>query len=230
MQSSIPIICLVGCDGSGKSTLARHAVEVLRSLGRRPVLVWSRFNNLTSKPLLALARLTGHNRRETHGGIPFGYHDFQSAAWLRWLFPRLQAIDVNLATCVKLRAARRAGDIIVLERGPCDTLADVILDTGDFSLANSRCGRWITEQVRGRGQVFWIVRPREAILTSRWELMYDRRLDDKIAIYEMLAARLDWQRLDNNRPLAETKECLAVALTAFLARHDAARQPGGQEP
>jgi hypothetical protein len=144
------------------------------------------------------------------------------------LFPRLQAVDVNVATRWKLRAARRHGDVIVLERSPWDTLADVILDTGDSRLADNRWGRWITAHVRGRGPVFWVDRPREAILVTRNELVHDRRLGDKIAIYAMLAARHSWQRLANDGPIEETKEALAICLAALSEWHAAPGPAGGR--
>jgi hypothetical protein len=223
---SPPILSFVGCDGSGKSTLARHAVGTLRRLGRNPVLVWSRFNNLTSKPLLALARLTGENRWEFHDGVRYGYHDFGRTAWLRWLFPRLQAIDVNLATRKKLRAAVRAGDVLVFERGPWDTLADVILDTDDFSLVDNAWGRRMTAQVRGRGPVFWITRSREAILACRPELTHDRKLDAKMEVYRRLSGNVGWRPFDNNRPLSVALADLDAQLTACVDAWKSPRKAG----
>lgn len=208
-----PIICLVGCDGSGKSTLAKHAITFLRARGHRPVLVWSRYNHFFSKPLLALAKLTGHSWQEVADGVAFGYHDFR-APWLRWTFPRLQALDVRLATARKLRAAAREGDVLVFERSPWDTLADVILDTGDAGLIHSRWGRRIVAPVRGRGPVVWISRPKDAILATRPELRHDRSLEQKMAIYGELAAAYGWTRLDNTGSLKDATMKLEQQLSS----------------
>lgn len=203
------VICLVGCDGSGKSTLARFVVDELRRRGHKSVLIWSRFNNFLSKPLLALARLLGHSRYEMHDGVKFGYHDFKAIFWLRWPFILLQVIDVSLAVRYKLRKAKKQGDVIVFERSPWDTLADVILDTGCTHLVTSRVGRWMVNCVAGSGcSVLWINRSKELILTMRKELKHDRKLDEKLAIYEHLAKAYNWTTVDNNPPLDDVRKDL----------------------
>lgn len=208
MKNKPRIIAFVGPDGCGKSTLARIAAEEMTKHGFQAQIVWSRFNNYFSKPLLGLARLTGHNRREVHDGAEFGYHDFQSSGWLRYPFIFLQTIDVNIATFIKIKRAEKKTDILVFERSPWDTLADIIVDTGCINLATNYWGRLITAQIRGRGSVFYVNRSKDSILCTRPELKHDRTLDKKIAIYAELAETCGWTTLDNNRPL----ETVAVSL------------------
>jgi ABC-type dipeptide/oligopeptide/nickel transport system ATPase component len=200
------IIAFVGPDGCGKSTLARIAAEEMTKHGFQAQIVWSRFNNYFSKPLLGLARLTGHNRREVHDGAEFGYHDFQSSGWLRYPFIFLQTIDVNIATFIKIKRPEKKTDILVFERSPWDTLADIIVDTGCINLATNYWGRLITAQIRGCDRVFYINRSKELILRMRPELKYDKTLDRKIAIYSKLATTGGWLTLDNNRPLEIVKQ------------------------
>jgi hypothetical protein len=206
------IICFVGPDGCGKSTLARIAAEELSRQGLRALVVWSRFNNFLSKPLLALALCTGHNRREVHDGAVFGYHDFQCAPWLSYPFILLQTIDVNLACLTKRIQVEQQADILIFERSPWDTLADIIVDTGCRSLTATVWGRLITVQMRGRGPVFYVNRSKDLIMKTRPELKHDRRLDEKIAAYAELAVACGWAPLDNNRPLAEVTRELAGRL------------------
>lgn len=155
-----------------------------------------------------------------------GYHDFAHVPWLRWLFPKLQAIDVNLATRCKLLKAARNGDVIVFERGPWDTLADVMLDVGDANLPDSCWGRWITRSVRRRGPVFWIARDREQILSCRPELEFDGNLDRKIQIYRELSRLPDWQVIDNNRPLPVVLREIDQRLADYVNRLEAKRDLG----
>ena len=96
------LISIVGVDGSGKTTLASWLVDELAAQGHRPVLVWSRFRNYLSKPLLALTRLTGHNYYRTVDGVKFGFHDFERLVGYRELFAVLQAIDVNIAAYARI--------------------------------------------------------------------------------------------------------------------------------
>ena len=206
MKNKPRIIAFVGPDGCGKSTLARIAAEEMTKHGFQAQIVWSRFNNYFSKPLLGLTRLTGHNRREVHDGAEFGYHDFQSSGWLRYPFIFLQTIDVNIATFIKIKRAEKKTDILVFERSPWDTLADIIVDTGCINLATNYWGRLITAQIRGCDRVFYINRSKELILRMRPELKYDKTLDRKIAIYSKLATTGGWLTLDNNRPLEIVKQ------------------------
>jgi hypothetical protein len=220
LKQSPRIISFVGPDGCGKSTLASIAAQVLQKQGLCAQVVWSRFNNYFSKPLLALARCSGHTRREVHDGVAFGYHDFHSAIWLRYPFILLQTIDVNLAHFVKAQRAAKSSDILIFERSPWDTLADIILDTGCRSLATNVWGRWITAQMRGLGPVFWVNRSKDSILNTRPELRHDRMLDEKIGIYAELAVASGWAPLDNNRPLGEvTRELEGKLVSKEGLRH-----------
>ena len=53
------LIFLVGADGAGKSYHARWLVNYIKNRGLKTRLIWSRFNNYSSLPLLAFTRLTG---------------------------------------------------------------------------------------------------------------------------------------------------------------------------
>jgi hypothetical protein len=210
---SAALICLVGCDGSGKSTLARFIVDELRRRGYRPVLLWSRYNHFFSKPLLAVARLLGYSPKEVHDGTTFGYHDFYRASWLKWSFIVLQIIDVNLAICKQLRAARRKGDVVVFERSPWDTLADIMLDTRHERLGETCWGRWIVASMAERSTVFWVQRDFTSILLTRPELRFDRDLRMKMRNYESLALTFAWNRIINSGKLEDTQESLVDELT-----------------
>ena len=203
---STRFLVFTGADGSGKSTLARFAVNELHRRGVRASLVWSRFNNYLSKPLLALARLTGHSYYETHGGVRFGYHDFEAVPFYRYLFVMLQAVDVNMAMAFHLRLRHRKGEALVFDRGPWDTLADVMVDTGWSGLAESRWGQLFPTQIQNRSLVIFVSRRREEILKTRPELVHDTKLARKIGIYEHLARVHGWRQLDNNQPLALVKQ------------------------
>ena len=80
------LVALAGVDGGGKTFLLGGLRARLDAAGVPHRHVWSRFRNYLSKPLLALARLTGHNRKEELGGVRTGYHDFVGQPWLAWPF------------------------------------------------------------------------------------------------------------------------------------------------
>lgn len=206
------LISIVGVDGSGKTTLANWLAEELAAQGRQPVLVWSRFRNYLSKPLLALTRLTGHNYYRTINGVRFGFHDFERLAGYRELFALLQAVDVNIAAYHRIHRLRSHSDVLICERGPWDTLVDVASDTGLAWLPASGLGNTYSLLMRRDARVLWVSRDRESILRTRPELVHDHKLPARMEAYGQLAALHGWDVVDNNGTLESTKQQIREAL------------------
>lgn len=195
------IICLVGSDGAGKTTLSRYVAEQLAKRNYKAVLLWSRSINITSKVLLAFARLFGYSGYEWHDDIKFGYHNFEKVFWLRWPYIVFQAIDANIACRYKLWK-NRSVDVIIFERSPWDTLSDVILDTGCTSASQKWIGRWMVSCVNTMNcKVLWVNRDIKLVLESRRELRHDRVLEKQIIGYSCLAHQFGWDELENNETL-----------------------------
>jgi hypothetical protein len=213
MSSDIPsLIFITGADGVGKSRIARWLVERLLARGFKTGLVWSRFSNFFSKPLLALTRLSGHNFYKTVDGVLFGFHNFENLRGFRNLFAFLQAVDVNIAVLRDIRSKRDRYDILVCERGPWDTLADVIADTGLDKLTDGVLSRLFTAQVRNEARVLLIKRSKHNIIQTRPELVHDYKLDRKLNIYDRLADVNRWPMIDNNYSIESTCDAIAKLL------------------
>ena len=206
------LIFITGTDGAGKSCHAQWLVNRLRVRGLKTGLIWSRFNNFLSIPLLALTRLTGHNYYQTIDGVLFGFHNFEHLKGFRQLFAILQSIDVNIATFRYIRAQRSKFDVLVCERGPWDTLVDVISDTGLEALSNNLLGRMFTAQICKDAKVLPIMRSIENILLTRPELASDYKLEKKMLLYKRLAAINDWMVIDNNGLMESTRSQISGAL------------------
>lgn len=220
-EGQIPsLISIVGVDGSGKTTLANWLADELSSRGRNPVLVWSRFRNYLSKPLLALTRMTGHNHYKTIDGVRFGFHDFERLVGYRELFALLQAIDVNIAAYTRIHRLRNRSDVVICERGPWDTLVDVTTDTGLSWLPSSRLGRVYSLMMRRGACVLWVSRARENILATRPELTHDYKLPVRMTVYGQLAAQHGWCVINNDGSLDAAKEQIrrALGLAAVVRR------------
>lgn len=206
------LVSIVGVDGSGKTTLANWLAGELAAQGREPVLVWSRFRNYLSKPLLALTRLSGHNYYKTLDGVKFGFHDFERLVGYRELFAVLQAVDVNIAAYARIHRRRARSDIVICERGPWDTLVDVTADTGLSWLPGSPLGSIYSLLMRRDALVLWISRDRDSILRTRPELVHDHKLAPRVAVYAQLAKRHGWHVIDNNGTLDDAKAQIRNAL------------------
>ena len=96
------LIFITGIDGSGKTLLSKMLISELEKKGLPTVHMWSRFNNITSKPLLAFCRFNGLNYYKQHDETIIGYHDFERSRIISWLFIFFQLIDVWLVTLFKI--------------------------------------------------------------------------------------------------------------------------------
>ena len=190
------VIFIVGVDGAGKTLYADMLTEALKGQGIGTLRIWSRYNNYLSKPLLALTRLTGHNYKEYHEGIEFGYHRFKRPRVLSYLFIILQIIDLNIATYFKIGRYVKKNRVLICDRGPYDTLADVMLDTGKDCLKNKYINAFFNAMPKDH-VVFYIYRPLEKIYQSRPELKHDRKLPIKDRIYQKCHGYFGWKKLDN---------------------------------
>ena len=215
------LIFITGTDGSGKSHLANVLKASLAARGYRSAVVWSRFQNFVSKPFLALTRLTGHNHYRVVDGVRFGFHDFQGLGRLRWLFAILQAIDVNIGAYLNITRPRRNVDVLICERGPWDTLSDVMVDTGLKISPQSLLGRVFLLQAQKAGSVFLIRRSPANVITTRPELRHDYKLNAKMDSYNYLAAQKSWTVIDNNGSLSQTESALKQSpdINRLFQRH-----------
>ena len=200
------LVCITGTDGAGKTCITDWLQVYLQQHGRDTATVWSRFNNYLSKPILAITRLTGHNHFKPVGDEVHGFHDFQTLGIWRYVFAFLQAIDVNVATYIKILKPRKDCDVLICERGPWDTLTDVIVDTRLTQLKNHWIGKLIVRQVSHKSITFLISRDIEKICETRTELNDDYKLKEKYATYHELQKQYGWILIDNNASLDGTKQ------------------------
>jgi|DewCreStandDraft_4_1066084.scaffolds.fasta_scaffold00166_137 glycosyltransferase involved in cell wall biosynthesis len=210
------LLAICGVDGAGKSLLVERLAARLAAEGIRTRHVWSRFRNYLSKPLLAAARLTGHNRKERHPGFTIGYHDFAGTAYAR-PFLALQAIDLALDTIARFRGP---GPILA-DRCPLDTLVDLCVDTGLDELVLDRLGPRLLRLLPRPAAAVVVERSPELVAPVRPDAVADRHFERRRQLYRRLAARLDLPLIDNDGPIEATVEAVLEAVgsgRAELAR------------
>jgi len=209
-------IFLVGPDGSGKSTLAKLLVQELGGRGLDAKRGWSRYNNYVSKPLLALARLVGFNYYEEKNGYLHGYHDFHKSRMISLLFTLLQGIDVNIATYLRIVRSKRHTEILVCDRGPFDTLIDVMIDTGHYDLGKGLFFYIYLWFVKNSSKFIVLERSFDNIVKTKREVKYDRKILEKIELYNYYSKYLGWPLVDNNKNIENTfmeiKEILGIRI------------------
>lgn len=213
MTARSRIIVITGVDGSGKTTLTDWLKQELQRRGHNPGFVWSRFNNYVSLPLLAITRLTGHNYYEVNAGVKMGYHDFQGFPMpVKLAFVAAQIVDVNLATLFKVNLPARRRSVTICERGPWDTLVDVVADTGMKSLLKQPWPACFFGQLGGMTEMIFVDREPDLIEQARNELKFDRSLRVRHGCYRRLAELGGWTILDNNRTIGEARADLVTWL------------------
>ena len=194
---SLPkIVFLVGIDGAGKTLLSRMLLEELGKKGINARHAWSRNNNYFSKPLLAFTLLNGLNRKEHHDGFTFQYYEFWKSKLVSNLYIWLQTIDINIATYFKIRRHSRKAELIVCDRGPYDTLVDIMLGTGRDMLDNRHYYKFI-RMLPERHSVIYLRRPIQDIIEKRPELKHDTTLSKKEELYTKLQEHFGWFTVDN---------------------------------
>jgi glycosyltransferase involved in cell wall biosynthesis/thymidylate kinase len=193
------LVALAGVDGGGKTFLLGGLQARLDAAGVPHRHVWTRFRNYLSKPFLALARLTGHNRKEELGGVRTGYHDFAGRPWLAWPFLALQVID-NLLD-IWWRYHRTADRRVVLaDRCIYDTLVDLAVDTGLDDVVLGPLGQRLARLLPSPRLTVVLDRPVAAIRAARPDVLLDRNFARRRALYRRLAREFALPVLINDGP------------------------------
>ena len=111
---------------------------------------------------------------------------------------------------------------MICERGPWDTLVDVIADTDLTDLASNSVGKMIVRQVHGSSKTFLIARDIDKILPLRPDLAGDIKIKKRYELYLMLADKFGWTVIDNNQDLGQAIEDV---YRAILDGSDSCRNP-----
>jgi glycosyltransferase involved in cell wall biosynthesis/thymidylate kinase len=181
--AGLALVALIGADGGGKTLLVQGLMRRLAAQGIAHRHVWSRFRNYLSKPILALARLTGHNRKEVVGGVRIGHHDFGRSPVLAAAFLATQLLDLWLD--IKLRFRRGRG-LVVADRCALDTLVDLAVATGREDLVIDRLALRVAR---------WLPRRRLAVLVERSPALVAAQRPDALADPHHARRRLLYRRL-----------------------------------
>ena len=195
---------MTGPDGVGKTTFSRMLVKELLHRGIDVKHGWTRYRNYLSKPLLAYTRLIGLNYYEENQGYLHGYHDFHKSTAISMLFPILQTIDVNLATYFRIVRRTQAGGIMICDRGPFDTLVDVMIDTGNANLGKGIFFYLYLALVRNKCKLIVLDRSFDNIVKTKMEIKYDKKIFQKIKLYRFYANHYSLPIVDNNGDIETT--------------------------
>ena len=204
------IYCFAGPDGVGKTTLVNSVARLLTLAGKKPVLVWIRYNHYFSKGVLAFARLAGmtHIVRE-QGAVVHKYHRFHKHPLISRIFLWCKAIDTVLASIVKiwlpLLLDKRA--IILCDRWVLDVIVDVTVETGMEHIEETLPGKWLHD-LMNHAQGIVLIADSKQLLERRRENRFDPFLQQRLAAYQRLSEYYGLPLLRAAHPLQTLREAI----------------------
>jgi glycosyltransferase involved in cell wall biosynthesis/thymidylate kinase len=125
------LIVLSGVDGAGKSTQIRLLRDHLEARGLTVATLWCRWDPLLAKPAIALLGLLTRSRRPGRvraARRPDVRRSIRARilrhrpAWLAWR--ALMVVDYGMRLAPSVRRARRANDVLLLDRYWHDVMVD----------------------------------------------------------------------------------------------------------
>jgi thymidylate kinase len=213
-KASLPkLIFIVGVDGVGKTHFTERLLATLETKGINARRLWVRFMNITTKPLLGFCRLIGLSYYEKKDSVVVGYHDFERSKVVSQLFILFQLLDVWIVTIFRIWPRIIKGQTLICDRGAYDTLIDVMVDTKNTSLYNSRLGKAFIWLLPSAHKVIFILREPDQIFLQRPDVKFDRNFELRCQLYNACSDRFKWSSISNNGTSDETFRKIKTELT-----------------
>jgi|TARA_B110000971_G_C19942888_1_gene469600 thymidylate kinase len=187
-------ICLSGLDGTGKTYLSTKIIEDIEKKIKIKH-IWSRYRNYTSKPLLLITKLTGHNYKEIINGTKIGYHDFHNNKILSILFLFFQWIDQFLEIIFRFRISKFS---LVADRSLIDTLVDISVDTKSEKFIFGFYAKTLFKLMPSNTIYIIIQRDLNLIKKDRPDVFYDKNRKLREELYKKISKIYPIYTVQNN--------------------------------
>lgn len=211
------LVCLSGPDGTGKTTQANLVLERWTSEGKRAVSMWLRFSHFFSLPVLALFRIAGYSRVETHAdGTKVVRCDISSRRWMSHLYGACVLADMFLATLFRLKIALALRYHVVCDRYVVDTLVDLSECTGIKTYHRTAIGAMIWKLAPQNAKHLVLLAEPHTLRMRRSDLLRDSMMESKVDSYKSIATDLGLTMIDteglstdsvHRRIICEIGEC-----------------------
>jgi len=205
------VFYLTGCDGSGKTTYIELVEQKLIDKGHLVKSIWLRSPKILSKPLMAYCRLAGLTQYKTINGQKYGKHQFNKSKIVSMLYPLFQLVDFKIKWFF-VKQKIKPNQIIVFDRFAVDTLADIMVSTGNMNLHKSFIGRAFIKMVPKNTKMAVLNVDESVIRMRKKDTLHDEKLSDKISAFKILSNHFNIPIIDNNR----NKEMVETELVNFF--------------
>lgn len=176
-----------------------------------------RYPFLLSVPLLAYARWRGYSWYEVADGVRHGYWDFRRSRLLRILLPWTMLLDAALAAVPRVYWPLWRGCTVVCERFVLDMLVDLAAGLGEPALHTRLPGRLYPRLIPRGATVVCLDLDAGAIRARRPDLVSDRRLEDRVALFRSFSAEWDLRSLSSAPSVGQVGEQIRAILSARQA-------------
>lgn len=214
------LVFVSGVDGSGKSTTASSLVAGLRKAGAPVVRVWFRHPYFFLLPLLLLFRLAGVTEvircRECGGYV--SVHRFERFGTV---YKLLFTIDFTIHYVFRVMLRAFVPVVLVVERGPLDSLVDLLTDVSDGPTALKGLLASYYAKLQGRGLTV-LTRVEYPVAASRRpESRVDRKFRLRYLMSEAVFGTLARPALvvRTERPLRENLRLVAALILAIRSAY-----------
>jgi thymidylate kinase len=192
------LICIIGPDGTGKSTQIRLLIAAFQKMSINYEYRWLRFHHFISIPLLAVARILGYSEVVILGsGKKIGYHHFHNNWSLCHLYPLFLFADTFIFTAIKIYIPMIIfKKCIICDRFTYDTLVDLMISTGNYSIYDSVIGKLFLSLIPPNSKIVMLITSEDFLRSRRDDVLFDKVLSLKIKLYLDIAKKFNIDIID----------------------------------
>ncbi|MEM0369016.1 MAG: hypothetical protein QXN57_06200 [Desulfurococcaceae archaeon] len=178
------IIQISGIDGSGKTTIAKKLYYMLEREKLPVALTWFRFPYFFSIPLLLLAKVAGLTKTFNCKNKRISIHFF---APLGKVFTVLYVLDFTLYYIVKYRLRTLLPMILISDRGPIDSMVDLLVDIESIRINPLIIDYFI--KLQAKGLTISANCNYDTLIARRPEASIDLKFNIRFKLYDLVLLR-----------------------------------------
>mgnify|MGYP003669645807 CR=1 FL=1 len=191
-------IMLSGPDGTGKSTIIEATRKALDHEKIESKVIWLRFHHYLAKIVNGIGRLTGKSFYEKYSWGKVGYHNYNGA--IGYLYIYAVFIDHIVFRIFKRPIVLKNHENItyLIDRYILDIAADLIVDTKKEKIIFKLFGKLIKKELK-YSNTFILECPKELVISRRVDIIDDKKYDDKIYAYNLIAEKFNVTKLNTGK-------------------------------
>ena len=192
------IIMLSGPDGIGKSTIIESTRKSLQDRNINSKVIWLRFHHYFSKVVNLFGRLIGKSYYEKHTWGKIGYHNYSGL--IGYFYILAVHIDHIIFRIFQRPIVLRKGQkqLYLIDRYILDVAADLIVDTNRTNIIFWFFNFFIKKELQ-LGKALILECPKEIVIKRRVDISDDKKYDDKIQAYDLIAQRYNIRKLNTGK-------------------------------